>query len=354
MMNEKTFMLGALHQACSEQCPSPLLSSPTQVTNQGEVCSLTPEKAQLQKLLNNGPVEIRANDGEKWWSGVFNDYGAIKQELIFAMKRGMDIYNTVNPIALPVTNGLKPRQKSAKDDDVIRITTIPFDFDPVRAKGEAATDDQITQCMEMAKRLIDYLGWGDPVQGMSGNGWHLLYETDLLRDRDTIKTLKDLYMALAMRFSTDSVKFDTVVRNPARIMRTYGTVNQKSGRKTYCIQPDQRLIVKGDAVIELAKSLIPDKPTRQWVRPAKPETSRSGYIKNLDIAGLFVNNGLYLQETNEAGKHWVLCPWEDEHTETGHTDTVVWEGTWPQFHCSHDHCSHRTILDVITFFGVAA
>lgn len=318
------------------------------------VCVTSPEKAQLQNILNNGPVEIRANDGEKWWSGVFDDYSRLRGELLFTLKRGMDVYNTVNPVGMPITNQLKPRQKSTKDADVLRIAVIPFDFDPIREKGVPATDDQITQAMQSAQRLIDFLGWGSPVQGMSGNGWHLLYETDLPNDADTRKVLKDLYLALALRFSSDAISFDTVVRNPARIMRTYGTVNQKSSRKTYCIQPDKRRVVSGEAVKALAERLTPEKPTRKWVKTNRPETTGRGYVKNLDISGLFASNGLYLQETNEPGKHWVICPWEDEHSETGPTDTVVWEGEWPQFHCSHDHCSHRTILDVISFFGVKA
>jgi hypothetical protein len=335
-----------------EQCPSPFLPLPKQYS--GGQQPVPAERAQLQNILNNGPLEIRANDGEKWWSGVFDDYLSLRSELAFALNRGMDVYNTINPVDLRPTNKLKPRQRSTKDVNIARIKILPFDFDPIREKGQPATEGQIELARETAQRLITFLGWGDPVQAMSGNGWHLLYEVDMPNDSETAKVLKDLYLALALRFSTGEINFDSVVRNPARIMRTYGTVNQKSGRKTYCMLPESRSAVTSEAVCELAKKLTPKKPTRTWVRKPTPETTGKGYIKNLDVAGVFIRSGLYLQETTESGKHWVICPWEDEHSQTGPTDTVIWEGKWPQFLCSHDHCSHRTILDVINFMGVSS
>ena len=40
----------------------------------------------------------------------------------------------------------------------------------------------------------------------------------------------------------------------------------------------------------------------------------------------------------------------------GDTGTVAWpatDGGWPTFHCSHDHCQGRRLLDVMQVWGDA-
>jgi P4 family phage/plasmid primase-like protien len=85
-----------------------------------------------------------------------------------------------------------------------------------------------------------------------------------------------------------------------------------------------------------------------------------GDYKTLDVVALFEAHGLYGRCIDPAeGRHAVLCPWVDEHTQKrppDYGDTVVWEADgekWPRFHCSHKHCEGRRIEDVIALWADA-
>jgi hypothetical protein len=71
-------------------------------------------------------------------------------------------------------------------------------------------------------------------------------------------------------------------------------------------------------------------------------------LSTLDLAGVFEALGYSVTEV-AAGKYWVKCPWADEHSWTHPQDTVIWQndGSWPGFHCSHDHCAGRKLAAVI-------
>jgi len=309
------------------------------------------EKRQLLGLLKLGRVEVRAFIGDKTVSGVFDDYRYLSESLKQLMESNADIYNTLNPVDLEVTNGISTAIRTSRDSDISRITRIPFDFDPIRETGIAATGRQIDDSEVVAERLIRRLNqyaWPDPLMGISGNGCHLIYDTDLPNDKETKKTLTNLYKALEIRFTTDKVKFDVVVRNPARIFRTYGTVNQKGGRKTFCVAPENSY-VPGDKIVDLASSLTPEKKKRTWVK-TEGSDNNARYIKGWDIVGVFNQSGMVIKERGDVVD--VVCPWEAAHSSTSETDAGVWAGEWPQFHCFHDSCSDKDIKDVLAFFGV--
>jgi hypothetical protein len=83
----------------------------------------------------------------------------------------------------------------------------------------------------------------------------------------------------------------------------------------------------------------------------------SGDYRTLDVVSWFQAHGEYHGQA-EPGKHYVGCPWEDQHSDgidAQVTDTVIWEadGNWPTFHCSHAHCEGRTIRDVMAVWGDA-
>lgn len=56
------------------------------------------------------------------------------------------------------------------------------------------------------------------------------------------------------------------------------------------------------------------------------------------------------------GRHSVVCPWDEEHTtgSKGDGSTIIFDGSDGKpaaFHCSHSHCSQRTLKDVLKFFN---
>ena len=74
-----------------------------------------------------------------------------------------------------------------------------------------------------------------------------------------------------------------------------------------------------------------------------------GDISTLDLVAVFQDAGLDVSPANSDYKFWVGCPFVEEHSATGRTDTVIWQepGKWPTFSCSHNHCAGRKLEDVI-------
>jgi hypothetical protein len=86
--------------------------------------------------------------------------------------------------------------------------------------------------------------------------------------------------------------------------------------------------------------------------------SGRGEYRTLDVVAWFTAHGMYGRPLG-GGKHAVVCPWLDEHTQASEpedSDTVVWEasgGRWPSKFCSHRHCEGRGIRQVMDLWGDA-
>jgi len=326
------------------------------------------ERHHLEQLLENGNVEIRCLDktsptfhnqkgGRQGnavvWSSVFDNIGDMTKQIRYAASQGWDVYNTINPVKIPATNGnLKPFARTTKDTDITSIKTIFFDFDPSRETGTSATDEQIQLSVVQAEALADFLtedGWQLPLIGFSGNGCHLMYRTSMGTEHKP--KMKGFYTGLAKRFTTDDVDFDVTVKNAARIARTYGTVNNKSGTRSSCVSSEET--TSEDTILKTITKVSPPKLKAVWVKPLN-ETEAGSYIKNWDVVGAFTRAGLYVSPTQDIGMHIVKCPWESEHTSIGAGEVAIWEGEWPQYNCMHAHCANRTIQDVIAVLGGAS
>jgi hypothetical protein len=65
----------------------------------------------------------------------------------------------------------------------------------------------------------------------------------------------------------------------------------------------------------------------------------------------------WLGDAIETGKWRARCPWEDQHTKGDpyNTSTVLFAPgsgeIWGWLHCSHGHCAHRDIRDVLKIFS---
>lgn len=352
MQANQALNAAGMRQACSRhaKCNAPLLSFP--LLSSIRYCEQPPskggEKRNLTEMLAAGPVEIRANDGGKWWSGIFDDYASLVRSAKFAANKRMDVYTSLNPCDRPTTNRIKPFARAVRDEDVNRIRRVPFDLDPNRETGEAATDMQLGFAADRLTVLLDLMareGWGEPLVGMSGNGFHAQYLVDLPNDDETHAAMVGLYRGLGVRLSTAEVAFDVTVKNPSRIFRCYGTVNQKSGRRSWCHYGNPQ-IVPAEVFFATAEKLTPPKPKPA---PAQAKRVQAVGLKHFDVVTLFKSLGLYKRDLG-GGKHAVTCPDVDRHSSGDHlakTDTVIWEGTWPQFHCSHAHCEALGIYEVI-------
>ena len=336
------------------------------------------EKSDRDRFLtaafrDNNHVELRGlllvpRDGSHAWSGTYWDQKAFERDVERAESSGKfkGLYVTLNrPYWRDVTNRLELGVRTTTDADIERITRLPFDFDPVRTEANSDADE-LDAAKQQGWRLVDFLrarGWPEPLQAMSGNGWHLQYRIDIPADVETRDILAVIYRGLKLRFDLPEVAFDTSIRNPSRIFRLYGTTARKGEhtadrpqRVSECWIDEPWELVGLDLLEELARELKPlPQPVVPRPRIPLPVDGARGNYQTLDVVSWFTSNGHYLRDLGD-GKHAVICPWSDEHSEGGvETGTVIWEArdSWPKFRCLHAHCDQRRIADVMAFFGDA-
>ncbi len=143
------------------------------------------------------------------------------------------MYVTMSPVAPALlaraANRIKSRvRETTSDKDVVLRRWLLIDVDPVRPAGISSTEAELAQAHERARCVSDHLrsiGWPDPLQVMSGNGFHLLYRINLPADDGGL--VKAILAALADRFSDGHVAVDRSVHNAARIVKIVGTTARK-------------------------------------------------------------------------------------------------------------------------------
>lgn len=187
----------------------------------------------------------------------------------------------------------------------------------------------------------------------SGRGWHLYWAVpDCPLDR-----FKDLQKRLALRYGSDGA-----VNDLPRVMRVAGFDHCKASIKRVRIH---HLHPWGLHAVAAVADGLPGLFTAAALRRNKRqechhipagETDFGLY----DIVQAFADHSS-LGRQLRSGAWTVLCPWADSHGTAldprTASDTVVWPqsgqagGKWPQFHCSHNACTGRGIVDVLREFG---
>lgn len=129
-------------------------------------------------------------------------------------------------------NRLKPAVITTSDKEVLSYRWLPVDLDSVRPAGISASDSELAMALKRRNAVRDFLveklDFPRPVLGMSGNGGHILCRLpDLLVNRENHEFIKKVLNELSARFTDEWVKIDTVVFNPGRIWRLYGTTCKK-------------------------------------------------------------------------------------------------------------------------------
>jgi len=182
--------------------------------------------------------EIRILAGKNYsMSGYFTD----AETAVEAMKttpvwKGSQIYYTINRI-LPECfsreqhNCFLENVTTTNDNDISYITTLLIDADPKRRTGISSTEQEKRHARDVAQSVVTLtrsLNWPEPIQAMSGNGYHCLYELEPLPNaQENIELIKKVLQAFDQQCSTDECEIDTSVFNPARISKLYGTLAQK-------------------------------------------------------------------------------------------------------------------------------
>ena len=139
--------------------------------------------------------------------------------------KGYNIYTVMNPIKRDFQGG------SAKDKDIAYRNLLLIDIDRAGATKSPAINKEVKAAKSLATEIAAYLtqlGWPQPIQAMSGNGWHLYYKLDQLNNDDENKSLiQKILKLLAKRFNNSVVNIDAVVYNASRITKVPGTIARK-------------------------------------------------------------------------------------------------------------------------------
>jgi hypothetical protein len=139
--------------------------------------------------------------------------------------KGYNIYTVMNSIKPDFQGG------SAKDKDIAHRNLLLIDIDRAGATKSPAINKEVKAARSLANEISAHLrklGWPEPIQVMSGNGWHLYYRLDQLsNDDETTSLIQNVLKLLAKRFNNSVVNIDTVVYNASRITKVPGTVARK-------------------------------------------------------------------------------------------------------------------------------
>ena len=167
-------------------------------------------------------------------------------------------------------------------------------------------------------KWLQRLGWADPIIGDSGNGYHLLYRIDWpAEDRDVVSRCLE---ALSLWSDTDAVKIDTVVHNPSRIWKLYGTAVRKGDNiedRPHRVARLLRVPAGGckplsKAAVKRLLDTVPKAPAGNV--PKVQKKRREALDLWLSQRDWEIGEGV---EWKNKGRKWILdvCPWNDEHTD---------------------------------------
>lgn len=188
---------------------------------------------ELRAIFKNGRVD----------SGYFDDFSLLAEAAAILDRRAdiSGIYWTLNPVNPDCLHRAKNHMRewasknkggaTTSDAEILRRRLLFFDFDGAnRPAGISATRQELEAAKEKAVRVAQFLAgrkWEAPIAAMSGNGYHLLYKTDMPNDRESAELVKKCLLSLSLMFDDETIKIDTSVFNASRIGKVYGTVAKK-------------------------------------------------------------------------------------------------------------------------------
>lgn len=176
-------------------------------------------------------------------SGFFdwNHLGDMARRAAELSGHSKGVYFTLNPLKPALLARRANRVDAAnegelaKDKDVLRRRWLLIDTDPTgdRDNKVSSTDEEKAHAFTTIKQVRDHLhalGWQAPILADSGNGYHLLYRVDLPAQDEGM--VERIIKALAAKFTSPLVDFDTTVFNPSRICKVPGTLAMKGDHTT--------------------------------------------------------------------------------------------------------------------------
>jgi hypothetical protein len=267
-----------------------------------------------------------------------------------------DTYVTLNP-TVPALEGrscakLKEGVGRTSDKDIPYLHNLLLDFDPVRPSETASSDKEHEAALNLSQRVRDYLAsrdWPESLHADSGNGAALIYALPGLENaQENIELVKNCIAATADIFDTPDVKIDRSVYNPARLIRLFGTMNQKGDsiperphRLSKIISvPETRNPVSIEYLRELAAQGIANNE-----HPKQERRTGSGRI---DVESYLTHYGKQIKKIKPHGSStlYVLdeCVFDPSHR-GGEAAIVQGPNGELAYQCFHKSCQGQTWAD---------
>lgn len=301
--------------------------------------------------LLHGPddiVEIRSIDPKPIISGYFKASSpAIATEL--AKYPNRTFYQTLNVVQPACyARGQHERlieypRETTSDNDIGGYQWILIDADPVRPSGVNASVPEKEAARKIAGAVMMKLmamGFKEPVVADSGNGYHLLFKIHAATAER--QTIADLLSVLDMWFSTDAVKIDTSVSNPARITKLYGTRARKGANTTERPYRVSQIIRFPEPIEESSMELVHNVADirRNMMSEMKKTQKHNGAA--FDLEQFLEDHSLRVIKkiTISSGTKYQLeeCPFDSSHR-NGDAAVFAFNNGCLGFHCFHNSCS---------------
>lgn len=321
-------------------------------------------ESELRKAIailkpNHQLFEVRIFGGSKniIISGYFTDVDTLIKAFDTVDVREKNIYitlNNINPACYSREQHDKFKQvkQTTSDSEITDYQWLFIDLDPVRPTGISSTDTELGYARHLSYKVHDYLqslGFSEPVQALSGNGYHLLYRVDLKKNDENTRIIERCLKVLSVLFDNEHVKIDTSNYNPSRICKLHGTLAQKGANTVdrphrmskilTCM--DLPEITEKDALLMLCGE-IPEEP--------KP-VARMAPVAQFDLLDFMRTHGLTYKEDSNGGRDGSKiyrldeCPFDHSHKD-GDAKIFQYSDGRIAFKCHHNSCQKYRWQDV--------
>ncbi len=254
-----------------------------------------------------------------------------------------------------IYNKLQKQKKdfSTGDQHILRYKWLAIDCDPERLSQISSTDEQHERALSHSrhiKKVLAELGFGEPLEGDSGNGAHLLYRIDLENTPENIDLLKRTLEGLATRFDIEGLHIDQTVFNPARIWKLYGTLACKGDDTPKWPHRLSRIVAIPASLQTVSRKLLEQIAVSATVVTTPLPKYENGDA--FDLEGFIRKHSIdtFEREIYRGGYRWILkqCPFCQE-SDRGACLFLTPSGA-AAFRCQHNRCNGKEWQDFRVYF----
>lgn len=296
-------------------------------------------------------------------SGYFKDADTLLKALETIRADGSNIYITLNKVnsacySREQHDCLRQTNVNTQDKEIDRYEWLFIDLDPERLSEISSSKEELADARNTMGKVHDYLkglGFSEPIAGLSGNGYHLLYRIDLPNAQESKDLIEHCLSNLANMFN-GRTKIDIVNFNQSRICKLYGTLAQKGAnttdrphRMSKLLSEPKELTVNGKELLEkLAGELPKAAPVPKQTKKNAPSSSTTFDLEDwmqehgLATLGKKEGNGCTIYPLTE-------CPFDHSHT-NGDSKIFQYSDGAIAFKCHHNSCRGKKWQDVRELF----